>query len=109
MDRIFALFAAAALLAGCNANLGFQVGNMGRSATVPTVGPGSSFSSSGVSIRFGDVPPAGAFIGAAGIGMLYGSDPQAGTQRTPPMDESRRINEQDCRNPVQNSGNLHCR
>lgn len=108
MDRLLALIAATALLAGCNANLGFQLGHMGRSATAPTVGPGSSFSSSGISIRIGDVPPAGAFVGAAGLGILYGSDPQSGTQRPPPMDESRRVNEQDCRNPVQNPANLRC-
>lgn len=108
MDRLLALIAATALLAGCNANLGFQLGHMGRSATAPSVGPGSSFSSGGVNIRFGDAPSAGAFIGAAGLGLLYGGDPQAGAQRTPPMDDSRRVNEQDCRNPVQNSGNLRC-
>ncbi len=110
MKRIFALAAFAVLLAGCNANLGFQLGNMGKSATAPTVGPGTSFSSSGVGVRFGDVPAVGAFIGAAGLGWLFGGDPRTDMQRTPPLDASRQVNEQDCSQAVQNpTANLSCR
>ena len=83
---------------------------MGKSATTPSVGPGSSFSSSGVSVRIGEVPAAGAFLGAAGLGWLFGSDPRADTQRTPPLDANRQVNEQDCSQAVQNpTANLRCR
>jgi len=110
MKRMFALAALVALLAGCNANIGLQIGNVGKSATVPSVGPGSSFSSSGVSVRFGDAPAAGAFLGAAGLGWLFDSDPRDDTKRTPPLDANRQVNEQDCSQALQNpTANLRCR
>jgi len=109
MKRALALAAFAALLAGCNASVGLQIGNVGRSATQPTVGPGGSLSSSGVNVRFGDIPGAGSFLGAIGLGWLLDSDPRAETKRTPPLDEARRVDEQDCRDPVQGAGNLRCR
>ncbi len=110
MKRILALAAFGTLLAGCNASVGLQIGNVGRSATQPTVGPGGSLSSSAVNVRFGDIPGAGSFLGAIGLGWLLGSDPRSDTQRTPPLDESRQVNEQDCSHAVQNpAANLRCR
>lgn len=47
------LIAAVLLLAGCAANLGFQIGSTGKSATAPSVGPGGSFSSAGVGAQYG--------------------------------------------------------
>ncbi|MEO8204384.1 MAG: hypothetical protein ABI630_10990 [Betaproteobacteria bacterium] len=104
-----ALLTAAALLAGCNGNLGFQFGNAGKSATAPSVGPGGSFSSSGVGVRFADAPGSTSIIGALGLGWLFGRDSGAEVQvRTPPLDTSRRVNEQDCTRPVERGENLRC-
>ena len=109
MKRVLTIIAVA-VLSGCNANVGFQLGNIGKSATAPSVGPGGSLSSSSVSVRFGDIPPPNAFLGAMGLGWLFGSDPRADTKRTPPLDDSRQVNEQDCSQAVQNpTANLRCR
>lgn len=113
--RRFAIALAIAALGGCNANLGLQVGNTGRSATAPTVGPGGSFSSGGVGVRFGDVPGIGSLIGAIGLGWLLGRDTgrdwRADEARIPPaMDANRRISEQDCSQALPDPGaNLRCR
>ncbi len=105
-----ALVTVAALLAGCNANLGFQFGNSGRSATAPSVGPGGSFSSSGVGVRFADAPGSTSIIGALGLGWLFGRDRGMEYSRpAPAMDENRQVNDQDCRQPVENAANLRCR
>jgi hypothetical protein len=110
MKRIaFAL--AFATLCGCTANLGMQIGSTGRSATAPTVGPGSSFSSSGVGVRFGDMPGIGSLIGAVGLGWLFGRDTRMDAPRIQPaMDAHRRVVEQDCSQALPDPGaNLRCR
>lgn len=116
MKRLAGQLAIAALLAGCNANLGLQIGSTGKSATQPTVGPGGSFSSSGVGMRFGDAPGFGSILGAVGLGWLVGRDPggrdsRMGDQRaTPALDANRPVNEQDCSQPLRDStANLRCR
>ena len=109
MNRLFAVAAMAVLLAGCNANLGLQIGSTGKSATQPSVGPGGSFSSSGVGMRFGDVPGAGSFLGAVGLGWLFGRD-SVDPRAPPALDTNRPINEQDCSQPIRdNTANLRCR
>src|SRR4051794_36456462 len=97
------------LLCGCNGNLGFQLGSVGKSATQPSVGPGSGFSSSSVNMRFGDAPGFGSMLGAIGLGWLVGRDARTGESRIPTaMDSNRSINEQDCSRPVEATGNLRC-
>jgi hypothetical protein len=109
------LVAAIALLCGCNANLGLQIGSVGRSATTPSVGPGGSFSSSGASLRFGDAPGVGSLLGAIGLGWLFGRDSggrdsRNEEMRTPPLDDRRSINEQDCSLALADpAANLRCR
>jgi hypothetical protein len=95
------------LLGGCAANLGFQFGATGKSATAPSVGPGGSFSSGGVNARFDDGTGSGALLGAGLLGVLFGRDQRS--ERTPPeLDSARRVNEQDCTKPIDGSGNLRC-
>jgi len=95
------------LIGGCAANLGFQFGSTGKSATAPSVGPGGSFSSGGVGARFSDVSGIGSLLGAVGLGALFGRDQRS--ERTPPeLDSTRRVNEQDCTKPVDNPANLRC-
>ena len=81
--------AAIALLCGCNANLGFQLGSVGKSATQPSVGPGSGFSSSSVNMRFGDAPGLGSMLGAIGLGWLVGRDARVDSRIPPAMDANR--------------------
>ena len=109
MKRFLPLFVACALLAGCTANLGFQFGNSGKSATAPSVGPGGSFSSGGVGARFGDGPGWGGLLGLGALGALFGRDhPGRDPREAPALDSARRINAQDCTQPVQNAANLRC-
>ena len=102
MKRFFVLSMCVLLLTGCAANLGFQFGNSGKSATAPSVGPGGSFSSGGVAARFGDSPGWGSILGIGALGALFGRDQRGMEARTPPgLDSSRPVNEQDCRRPVE--------
>ncbi len=106
MKRVLLLAACAAFLPGCLASFGMQVGNVGAPATQPSVGPGGSFSSGGVSARISDGPALGALIGVGVLGALFG-----GEQRRPPeLDASRRVHEQDCTKAVEDlSANLRCK
>jgi hypothetical protein len=108
MKRFLILSGCALLLTGCAANLGFQFGNSGKSATAPSVGPGGSFSSGGVAARFGDSPGWGSILGIGALGALLGRDQRGLEPRTPELDSNRRVNEQDCRKPVESGGNLRC-
>lgn len=102
--------ALALLLQGCAADLGFRVGSTGTSATQPSVGPGSSFSSGGMSARFSDGGAFATAIGAAILGALFGRDArEAGTRVPPALDPDRRVNEQDCTEPPRDTANLRCR
>ena len=109
MQRLLILAATAVLLHGCAANLGFQFGSTGKSATAPSVGAGGAFSSGGVNARFSDGGGFGTLLGVGVLGALFGREPREA--RTPPeLDSSRRVNEQDCGTPIQNaSANLRCR
>ncbi len=114
MKKIALLVALVLVLQGCAADLGLRVGSTGTSATQPTVGPGSSFSTGGVSARFNDAGAFAVAVGAAVLGALFGRETRRsewqGESRTPPeLDSSRRINEQDCARPLQDTGNLRCR
>lgn len=106
MKRVLLLVACAAFLPGCLASFGMQVGNVGAPATQPSVGPGGSFSSGGVSARISDGPALGALIGVGVLSALFG-----GEQRRPPeLDASRRVHEQDCTKAVEEpEANLRCR
>jgi hypothetical protein len=106
MKRVLLLAACAAFLPGCLASFGLQVGNTGVPATQPSVGPGGSFSTGGVSARISDGPALGALIGVGVLSALFG-----GEQRRPPeLDASRRVHEQDCTKVLEDpSANLRCR
>ncbi len=108
MKRFLVLAAAVTMLPGCVANLGFQVGNSGKSATQSSVGPGgSSFSSSSVNARFDSAPAYGSILGVGVLGAVFGRDD---SRRTPELEADRMVNEQDCRKPVESgSANLRCR
>ena len=111
MKRFLILAVAVALLPGCAANFGFQFGSTGKSATQPTVGPGGSFSSGGVIARFGEAANSGSLLGVGLLGFLFGGEPRANDERTPPaLDSNRLVNEQDCGKILENpSANLRCR
>ena len=111
MRRTLLCLIATALLAGCNANLGFQFGNSGKSAASPSVGPGGSFSSGGTGVHFANAPGIDSIIGAVGLGWLFGRDRGMESSRpAPAMDENRKVNEQDCGRAVQDpAANLRCR
>ncbi len=115
MKRLL-LAAAVALLCGCNANLGLQIGATGKSATAPTVGPGGSFSSSGVGVQLSERASFGSILGVVGLGWLVGRqsggrDLRMDETRSPPLlDTNRKVNEQDCSQAVIDaSANLRCR
>jgi hypothetical protein len=94
------------LLTGCLANLGVRVGHSGVSATQPSVGPGSSFSSGGLNLSITDGSFLGGLFTAAGLGALFGMS----ERRAPELDPTRRVNEQDCSRALQDTeGNLRCR
>ena len=112
MKRALLVVVAAALFAGCNANLGLQVGASGKSATAPTVGPGGgSFSSGGVGVLWSERATFGSILGAVGLGFLVGRDTRTEESRIPPaMDAERRVSEQDCSQALPEPGaNLRCR
>ena len=95
MQRLLILAATAVLLHGCAANLGFQFGSTGKSATQSSVGPGGAFSSGGVNARFSDGGGFGTLFGVGVLEALFGREPR--DARTPPeLDSSRRVHEQDC-------------
>ena len=116
MKRVLIVLAVILLVSGCAARLGFQFGSTGKSATEPSVGPGGSFSSGGVGARFGEGGAVGGIFGAGILGALFGSEMRGrearGTEARalPELDSSRRINEQDCGQPLENpSANLRCK
>lgn len=108
--RVALAAAALALLGGCNANVGLRVGHSSAPATQPSVGPGGSFTGSGVSVRIGDGPAGGstvgAVVGAGVLGVVLGGAPA----KPAPPDASRTIHEQDCTRPVEDpTANLRCK
>ena len=105
MKRLVILAVVVALLPGCAANLGIAVGNTGKSATQPSVGPGGSFSGAGVGAQLSDVPGFAALLGAGVMSVLFGGGER---RREAEPDTTRRVNEQDCRKPVDTSANLRC-
>jgi hypothetical protein len=62
MKRILVIVVASVLVSGCATQLGLQIGSTGRSATEPSVGPGGSFTSSGVGARLGEGDGIGRFF-----------------------------------------------
>ena len=118
MQRRFAAMALWALLAGCASQSNVRVGFSGAAGAAP----GTSVTGSSVGARFDSGSIAGTLI-AAGIlaaawhGSQIERDPQryagsvhAAGRPVPPLDEFRRVNEQDCGLPIEDqSANLRCR
>ena len=107
MQRVLILALCVLLLPGCLASAGVRVGNTGPSATQPSVGPGGTFYSSGVSLRVSDGPVLGGIVGVGVLGALFGWGEQ---RRAPELDASRPVREQNCSKPFETSGaNLRCK
>lgn len=110
MKRIFILALCVTLLPGCLATLGLSSGNTLPSATQPSVGPGGSFSSGGVSARVSEGPVAGALLGVGILSYLFGRGEREDLRPVPPLDPHRNVNLQDCTQAITNPGaNLRCR
>ena len=106
-----------AVLAGCSSSANVRIGSGGTGAS-----PGTSVTSSSAGVRVDAGSAAGTLIA---IGMLaavwhgseddrYGArarlDPFAAAGSAPALDETRRVNEQDCTRPIEDwSANLRCR
>jgi hypothetical protein len=111
----------ALLLAGCSAHMSVRIGSGATS-----IAPGTSVTSTSAGLRIQSTSTAGALL-AIGVlaAAIYGSESTSGGIRTranpflaldrsaraaPPLDESRRVNEQDCARPIADaSANLRCR
>ena len=105
-----------AVLAGCSSSANVRIG------AGPSVPPGTAATGSSVGVRVDAGSAAGTLIA---IGMLAavwhgsendrygvraGLDPFAAAGSAPPLDETRRVNEQDCTRPIEDwSANLRCR
>ena len=112
MKRGILIVVCVTLLPGCLASVGIQGGNAGvvAPATQPSVGPGGSFSSAGVSARFSDGSSGAALLGAGILGFLFGRGDRADTRRVPALDPNRTVNEQDCAQAIADpAANLRCR
>lgn len=110
MKRILLVVLCATLLPGCLATLGVSSGNTLPSATQPSVGPGGSFSSGGVSARVSEGPVAGALLGVGILSYLFGRGERAEMRPTPELDPNRTVNLQDCTQAITNpTANLRCR
>ena len=111
MKRLLILALVVALVPGCLASLGLQIGNTSAPATQPTVGPGGSISSSNVNLRVTDGssiagPAWAALVGTGVLGVLFGGK----ERRAPELDASRAVHAQDCTRPLENpAANLRCR
>ncbi len=112
MKRVLIIAVCVTLLPGCLASIGIQGGNAGvvAPATQPSVGPGGSFSSSGVSARFSDGSSGAGLFGAGILGFLFGRGDRADARRVPDLDPNRTVNQQDCRQAIADpAANLRCR
>ncbi len=96
--RLAALFLAVSMMAGCA-----HTHTTGTAHATGTTTVGGSVSVHGHSNSLAALIFAGMFLAAA---MTYREPPAS----TPELDASRRINEQDCTRPIDESaGNLRCR
>jgi len=116
-DRLLAALLCA-LLAGCSAQTNVRIG----SGTVG-VAPGTSVSSSSVGVHVQSGSAAGALIaigllaaawhgaGSERVSERHGAEPfSASAGPVPPLDETRRVHEQDCTRPIEDgSANLKCK
>jgi hypothetical protein len=115
MDRRWLAALLCALLSGCTSQANVRVGLQGgASAQAGSVSAGS---------QVGAYSQSGSVVGSLlAIGVLaaawYGGDAEryaagaypGGSRPVPPLDESRRVNVQDCTRPIEDgSANLRCR
>lgn len=117
MTRAIAVATVAALLAGC-AHTHTQL-------TIGGTAPGTGGATGSVNVRAGSASAAliaiGILAGTAYVESREGAvryranpflalDPDAPRTAPPPMDEARRVNEQDCTRPIADpAANLRCR
>lgn len=112
-----ALLLCVAALAGCSAHTNVRVGS--GATSVP---PGTSVTSSSVGVQVQSGSVAGTLIGIGILaaawyggesepyGIRHRADPFAAAGSAPPLDETRRVNEQDCTRPIEDwSANLKCK
>lgn len=98
MSRILPLLLG--LLAGCGAHTGVSVGP-GSSGAAPSA-------SASVGIHAG--PAVGTLIGLGFMAAIIRSDADYAERAAPELDPTRRVQEQDCSQPIEDwSANLRCR
>jgi hypothetical protein len=118
MARCFLVTIACALIAGCSSSGNVRVGLSGNTGGVA---PGTASAGASLTAQIASATVAGTLIT---VGMLaaawhgaeadrlagrYGSE-FAPNAPLPPLDGSRRVNEQDCTRPIEDGGaNLKCR
>lgn len=106
MKRLLSYAACVFVLSGCVTSLGVRVGNTGAPATQPSVGPGASTGSAGISAHISDASTLGAIIGIGVISAMFGGDRSAPAE----LDPARKVHEQDCTRPLEvPEANLRCR
>ena len=108
-----------ALLASCSSQTNVRSGFSGG-AVVPAAGTSVSGAQVGVQVQSGSAAGAVLALGLLAV-VLHGTDEQtppwhagasfpAVTSSVPPLDESRRVNEQSCTRPIEDgAANLRCR
>ncbi len=108
------LLAALVLVAGCSSATRMRL-DSGSAASSPA--PGTSASGARVAIDVRGGSAIGAVAAAAALAIIMNREqtvsedrPAAMFQGTPPMDERRSVNVQDCTRPIEHPGaNLKCR
>ena len=112
MKRRLAIVLACAILASCASNVGVTVTS--SASTAPTTSSAYVASQSAGVLWLTAALLAAAWYGGDGVsygpGYGYGASIPRWSIWAPPLDDARRVNEQSCTSPIEDSGaNLRCR
>ena len=106
MKRRLAIVLACAILAGCSS---VSVNVTQTASTAPATSSSYIATQSVAASLLAAGLLAAAWYGGDGVNYAYGSYPYWSIW-TPPLDQSRRVNEQSCTRPIEDGGaNLRCR
>jgi len=106
MKRRLAIFLACAMLAACSS---VNVNVTQTASTAPATSSSYIATQNVAAVLLAAGLLAAAWYGGDGVNYGYGAYPYWSLW-TPPLDESRRVNEQSCTRPIEDSGaNLLCR